>query len=542
MTAVLTVVVPLRIGAGRGESDLDRFERLLWPSFQQNWIQPACLRWLVVCPDADAAPIGRRLQSMGAAAVEVVAEDSLLPSLAGKTGWFKQQLVKLAASERVATPHYLTLDADVMLLRRAGLDDLLPGGMPRLGSRRGEDHLDWWAASGRMLQSPLTVAAADRVMGVTPTLLETAIARRVLPEVARRNGVEDGAAFLFAARKQHWSEYTLYWLLALEAGAGNRWVTDDRPLYQGVFTAADLGRLEGDWLRQNYEEPDGPFFFVAQSTLGLGTRRLARTLRRYFTSPALDGRLEALRSRVPTKVSERARRWLYDKRSARYHAINLKPGLVSFTFDDFPRSAIDAAGQLEARGWRGTFYVASGLAGQPWHGERLCTLAEVAELARRGHEIGNHTHSHLRCEGRRAEILAREYDQSAALLQPWQGNRSFAYPHGEHDFVSQDFFGRRFATLRTVDWGVNHGRMDLNRLRGVAVKREQDFESLQRITAHVVQHGGWLIFYTHDVRPEPSPYGCTGQRFAQLLELVSSAGLEVVTVAEGARRIGADRI
>lgn len=541
MTAALTAVLPLRVGAGKGETDLDRFEGLLWPSFRQNWRDPSRLRWLILTPAGDVEAVRQRLARMdvGDTVVDVVSEDTLLPSLVGKTGWFKQQLVKLAAATLVETPHYLTLDADVLLLRRTSLWDLLPDGAPRLGARRGSDHLDWWQASGRMLRSAVRIAPDDGVMGVTPALLETATARQVLPAVAQRNDVADPAAFLFQERKQHWSEYTLYWTLALETGAATRYVQDGRPLYAGVFTAGDQGRLEAASLRQAYESVDGPAFFVAQSTLGLDSVRLARALRRYFTSPLLRTTLDGVRERLPVRWRKSYARWRYDRQGARRHRIDPSLRLVSFTFDDFPRSALNGARQLESRGWRGTFYTSSGLLGQPWHGERLCTLEEVADIARRGHEIGNHTHTHPHCDGQSADVLAREYEQSAAVLEPWAGNRSFAFPHGAHDLHALAYFGSRFATVRTVDHGVNHGSTDLNKLRAVTIRRDQEFATLQRVVDWVGKNGGWLVFYTHDVRPEPTPYGCTEERFGALLDCVAAAGVEVATVADAARRMGA---
>ncbi len=49
----------------------------------------------------------------------------------------------------------------------------------------------------------------------------------------------------------------------------------------------------------------------------------------------------------------------------------------------------------------------------------------------------------------------------------------------------------------------------------------------------------WLILYTHDVRPDPSPFGCTPAALERLVDAAIAGGAEVVTVAEGLRRIGA---
>jgi peptidoglycan/xylan/chitin deacetylase (PgdA/CDA1 family) len=53
------------------------------------------------------------------------------------------------------------------------------------------------------------------------------------------------------------------------------------------------------------------------------------------------------------------------------------------------------------------------------------------------------------------------------------------------------------------------------------------------------RRNAWLILFTHDVRETPSPWGCTPAAFERLIDRAVADGFEVVTVAEGARRLGA---
>ena len=48
----------------------------------------------------------------------------------------------------------------------------------------------------------------------------------------------------------------------------------------------------------------------------------------------------------------------------------------------------------------------------------------------------------------------------------------------------------------------------------------------------------WLILYTHDVREDPSPWGCTPAALARLIDRARADAFEIVTMAEGARRLG----
>jgi hypothetical protein len=77
-------------------------------------------------------------------------------------------------------------------------------------------------------------------------------------------------------------------------------------------------------------------------------------------------------------------------------ALNDTAPMVTFTFDDFPRSAYEAAGAtLRAFGGHGTYYAAAGwMDGGPATGDRFRT-ADLPRLLRDGHELGTHTYSHV---------------------------------------------------------------------------------------------------------------------------------------------------
>ena len=89
-----------------------------------------------------------------------------------------------------------------------------------------------------------------------------------------------------------------------------------------------------------------------------------------------------------------------------------RPG-VALTFDDGGASALDVATRLEARGWRGHFFVVSERVGTPG----FLDADGVRELAARGHAVGSHTATHpmsMRSLDRAA--LAREWRDSRAAL------------------------------------------------------------------------------------------------------------------------------
>jgi peptidoglycan/xylan/chitin deacetylase (PgdA/CDA1 family) len=86
---------------------------------------------------------------------------------------------------------------------------------------------------------------------------------------------------------------------------------------------------------------------------------------------------------------------------------------VAVTFDDGGASAPRAAEALERHGWRGQFFVTSARVGAPG----FMSADEVRELARRGHLIGSHSHTHPTYMGKLARAqLDEEWTRSRSLL------------------------------------------------------------------------------------------------------------------------------
>jgi peptidoglycan/xylan/chitin deacetylase (PgdA/CDA1 family) len=67
-----------------------------------------------------------------------------------------------------------------------------------------------------------------------------------------------------------------------------------------------------------------------------------------------------------------------------------EPPAAALTFDDGGRSSLDIAAELERRGWRGHFFVITDRIGA----DGFADADGVRELARRGHVVGSHSHSH----------------------------------------------------------------------------------------------------------------------------------------------------
>lgn len=86
---------------------------------------------------------------------------------------------------------------------------------------------------------------------------------------------------------------------------------------------------------------------------------------------------------------------------------------IALSFDDGGASALHAAEALERRGWRGMFFITTSRLGTPG----FLSADGARDLARRGHTVGSHSHTHPTYMGKLPrEELEREWTQSREVL------------------------------------------------------------------------------------------------------------------------------
>lgn len=207
--------------------------------------------------------------------------------------------------------------------------------------------------------------------------------------------------------------------------------------------------------------------------------------------------------------------------------------LVTFTFDDVPDSAVaDGAGLLEDAGARGTFFVATALFGALTPDWRVAGEGDVARLAERGHEIGLHSHRHLPVAHMGAKAFAADLDEAGRRLAAVAAPESYAYPFGFSSPLHRAALCRRVRSSRTTHPGVNRGRVDPHNLRSHALGETLSAPSaVDRLLDEASAGGGWLIFTAHDVRRDPSPYGCTPALLRHAIEGARARGMALATMA-----------
>jgi peptidoglycan/xylan/chitin deacetylase (PgdA/CDA1 family) len=197
--------------------------------------------------------------------------------------------------------------------------------------------------------------------------------------------------------------------------------------------------------------------------------------------------------------------------------------VVTFTFDDFPRTALTAgATLLERYGARATYYVAMSLMNKRNDLGDQFRYEDLISVLTRGHEIASHTFSHVSARRTAYDDFIRDlaWGESALLETPGiHPSHNFAYPYGEATLEAKKKIGSRVASSRGTCPGLNGPQVDLNLLRANSLYGDMSrAKAAQELILENEAKKSWLIFYTHDVTPKPSPYGCT----PELLDAVCS--------------------
>jgi peptidoglycan/xylan/chitin deacetylase (PgdA/CDA1 family) len=252
------------------------------------------------------------------------------------------------------------------------------------------------------------------------------------------------------------------------------------------------------------------------------------------------GALSALIARARKGVSQRVTRnvSLWRKRS------RLTAPVVTFSFDDFPKSAwVNGGPLLERHGVRATYYVAGGLAGTTVDGVRQFDREDLAAVATAGHEIGCHTFDHLRVVFADKAAIESTLARNAAFVRDVAGVEmtTFAYPFGHANLATKYMIAKRFKAARGIWAGANAPAIDMAQVQASPLEsRSFDLAAYDALIAQAKASNGWLVFFAHDVDDSPSDYGCTPAQLDAVLKRVVEAGLEVLPFKDAAARAVAE--
>ncbi|MET0389854.1 MAG: DUF6492 family protein [Polyangiales bacterium] len=281
---------------------------ILLRSLRRNF---AGLRTLwVVVPLADVDFVRRTLGALGGAwQLRVVPEDEVVPELAytrALRGWYRQQLVKLAIAELIATTHYLTFDADVICVRPTTPEALAPDGKGLCHIIQSDAHADWYLGSRAVLGLPRehprglhnvtpAVLSREAVLSLQHHLASRAEAgkyRRGLPGLHQRwhalraawqgrLGAPQRTWCTYLIGGAPWTEYALYYshLEATQQLATHHTLTPHciYAIERSVWRADRHGFDSWD-PRPLFDGQGAPYFAIIQSNTRLAPERVWQKL------------------------------------------------------------------------------------------------------------------------------------------------------------------------------------------------------------------------------------------------------------------------
>ena len=268
----------------------------------------------VVVPDADRPIIESDLAPVSPAVRRrVLAETDVVPELryyGHVGGWYKQQLIKLAIADRIASDFYLTFDADVVATRPVSPAGLVREGRALAHIIEDDLHPRWYTRTAHLLDRPM------RRTGVVHNVTPAVLARQGVHELAEhfatrwqqrryarglRRVRQTWARLRYSAKKElepwrlflisalPWTEYALYYSF-LEAHERFSAYHLEHPvcLYDIERSIWRVAKIPFEsWSPEPLFEGDGPpFFVVVQSNTGIAVADVREKLRPYlYRSP-----------------------------------------------------------------------------------------------------------------------------------------------------------------------------------------------------------------------------------------------------------------
>ena len=234
----------------------------------------------------------------------------------------------------------------------------------------------------------------------------------------------------------------------------------------------------------------------------------------------------------------KAAAWL----SRRPMALKSEKALISFSFDDFPRSALYTGGEILNRfGAAGTYYACLGMMGTTTATGKQFVPEDVDVLLSHGHELGCHTYSHCHSwdtDPQTFEEAVMENQQMLHRLVPDSAFKTFSYPISPPRPQTKVRMAKHFAGCRGGGQTLNQHIIDLNHLRAFFLEKSStNLQAVKDLIDYNRQERGWLIFATHDVDEKPTPYGVIPEFFETVVRYAVDSGTCILTVADALKEL-----
>jgi peptidoglycan/xylan/chitin deacetylase (PgdA/CDA1 family) len=237
------------------------------------------------------------------------------------------------------------------------------------------------------------------------------------------------------------------------------------------------------------------------------------------------------------KIQARCQRDAARYLSTRHVSMRNAVPIISFTFDDFPKSSLHVGGGiLKSFGYDATYYVSMGLMGKLDSAGEMFSQADLLLLSEQGHELGCHTFDHYPAWETKPDLFEKSIlDNKAALEDALPGTslQTFSYPISEPRPKTKQITSKYFRCSRGGGQAVNAATMDLNYLKAYFLDaRRSDLTDVRMRMEENSRSKGWLIFATHDISDAPTAFGCTPDFFHNVVRSAARSGARILPVTK----------
>lgn len=219
-------------------------------------------------------------------------------------------------------------------------------------------------------------------------------------------------------------------------------------------------------------------------------------------------------------------------------------GRIVFTFDDGSVTHLEAARMLEARGFRGTFYVISECSRSEVDTDLCMSDSQVQSLAAEGHAIESHTDRHRDLTRMKGKKLVEEILSPVSrlgLLAPEAPNH-IAYPYGAHSARVRETVSLYYDTGRIFLSNPDPEQLpvlfaisgnDPMLVPGIGVTTDTTLARAMAYVDYAHTYDATVVLVFHDiVTPPADAYSWAPSDFDALVAYADGQDVAVVTMDE----------